>query len=153
MRSSKSLKISLLSDKVEAFSEGRKITPPQSGWISAIRTTLNMTLEQLGNKAGKTKQTMSKLEKSEAEGGISLASLRDTAQALDMQLVYAIVPREETLEAFIEKRARALAVKIVRRTNRQMLLEAQEIEEEKLQQAIDEMTIELVDQMDRRLWE
>lgn len=153
MRSSNRLEIRLLSEKVAAFSQGKEVTPPHKGWISAIRSALNMTLEQLGNKSGKTKQAMSKLEKNEIEGGITLANLRDTAQALDMKLVYAIVPREDTLEAFIEKKARALATKIVQRTNRQMILEAQEIKQEELAQAIEEMTADLVNKMDRRIWQ
>lgn len=153
MRSSNKLEIRLVSDKIAAFSQGKDVVPPHKGWISAIRSALNMTLEQLGDKSGKTKQAISKLEKSEVEGGITLANLRDTAQALDMQLVYAIVPREETLEVFIEKKARALATKIVQRTNRQMILEAQEIKQEELAQAIEEMTADLVNRMDRRIWQ
>jgi len=153
MRNDKSLIISLLSSKVESFELAKKVTMPESGWITAIRTSLNMTLEQLGKKTGKTKQAISRLEKSEAEGKISLATLRDTAGALDMQLVYAIVPRTGTLEDYVETRARKMAEKIVQRTNRQMVLEAQELREAELQRAVAEATKEIIRTMDRKMWE
>ncbi|MEO0733065.1 MAG: mobile mystery protein A [Bacteroidota bacterium] len=127
--------------------------PPGGGWIASIRTTLNMTLAQLGKKAGKTKQTISRLESSEADGTISLNVLRDTAQALDMQLVYAIIPKAGTLEEYIETKARALAQEIVSRTDQQMQLEAQGIDPRHREASVEQLTVDLIRSLDRKLWE
>lgn len=152
MRNNKRLIISQLDDKLAPFKAVATIKVPTDGWISAIRTALNMTLEQLGNRLGISKDGAYKLEKREATGAITLNSLRDAANALDMQIVYAVIPKDESLEGYARKHARKIATKIVLKTNQQMKLEAQEVGAEKLRQAIEEATDELMRTMDRTIW-
>ncbi|MEL7160705.1 MAG: mobile mystery protein A, partial [Bacteroidota bacterium] len=126
---------------------------PVSGWLAAIRSALNMTQAQLGKKMGMSRQGVSKVEEREAEGSITLRSLRDAARALDMQLVYAIVPRSGTLEEYLQASAKALATQQILATNQQMRLEDQEVTEERLRLAIEAAARELVSTMDRKLWD
>ncbi len=63
------------------------------GWLRAMRDALGMTTRQLALRMGKAQSTIAKLEKSEARETASLASLREAAEAMGCELVYAIVPK------------------------------------------------------------
>ncbi len=143
----------MLSEKLGAYTESRKVVPPASGWVGAIRTSLNMTLEQLGKRLGISRQAVSQLEAREAEGTVSLNVLRDVANALDMQLVYAIVPKTGNLEEYLEERARALATELYLKSNQQMRLEDQAVSDEKVKQAIDDAALDYFRKVDRQLWD
>ena len=66
---------------------------PPSGWIKAVREALGMTSAYLAKRLGITLSTATRLELSEAEDRITLATLRRAAEALDCELHYALVPR------------------------------------------------------------
>jgi len=72
----------------------KNIQQPQRGWIRAIRDALGVSGPQLAFRLGVSKQRISALEKAEIEGGASLNSIRQAADALDCDLVYALVPRD-----------------------------------------------------------
>lgn len=149
----KLLKIRMLSEKLSVYAESRKVVNPASGWVAALRTSLNMTLEQLGQRMNISRQATSQIEKREGEGTVSLNVLRDVANALDMQLVYAIVPKTGTLEEYLEKRAKEMAKELYLKANQQMRLEDQAVEDKKVQQAIDDAAIEYFRKVDRQLWD
>ena len=52
---------------------------PQKGWIRAVRDALGMTAAQLGARMGVSQPTVKKLEVSETEDTIRLATLRRVA--------------------------------------------------------------------------
>ena len=52
-----------------------------------------------------TRQSFAELEKTEALGTIMLKSLRRAAEAVDCDLVYALVPRAGSLQTMIVKQA------------------------------------------------
>jgi len=112
-----------------------------------------MTMEQLGRKLGVSRQAISQLEAREAAGSISVQNLREAAEALDMHLVYAIIPKDGTLEEYVEKRAQVLANEMVKNANQQMSLENQMVNDERTAYVVKEMTSELVRKVDRRLWD
>ena len=97
---------------------------PPSGWIRAIRDGLGMSATYLASRLSVATSTVIRLESSEADETISLATLRRAADALGCELRYALVPRrplEETLEA----RAAALALEQMAAISHTMALEAQ----------------------------
>lgn len=149
----KSLQIQQLNSKMLIVAKLRKITPPPTGWIKAVRTTLGMTLQQLGNKISITKQSIQDIERREKDGSITLKTLRDAANGLDMELVYGLVPKDGSLEALIEKRATELASKIVLRTATTMKLEDQANSKRRIEKAIKERTAEIVNEMPKILWD
>ena len=100
-----------------------------------------------------SRQHIGQVEKREAEGTISLNSLREVANAMDMDLYYALVPKDGSLERMIERRARKLAHAIVLRTHHTMKLEGQAVSDTRLKQAIDEQVAELRHEMPRQLWD
>jgi hypothetical protein len=67
------------------------------------------------------------LEKSEADYRITLGSLRDVADALGCQLVYALVPKNGSIQDLTEERARTKAAENVRAVEHSMALEDQAV--------------------------
>lgn len=112
-----------------------------------------MSMQQLGRKLSISKQSVQDIEKREQEGSITLRSLRETARALDMQLVYGFVPNGGSLDALIEQKARELATEIVLRSSHTMMLEGQENSEQRIRKAIEERTILLKNEMPKILWD
>lgn len=153
MRNKRKLLIDQLGQKLKPFSESRKVLVPERGWINTIRTSLNMTMAQLGTKLNITRQGVKRIEESEANGTITLKSLKDVASALDLKLVYALVPKNGTIDDLIQKKADALAQKIVLRTNQNMKLEDQGIGDEKITETIKELANEIKREMRKSLWD
>jgi predicted DNA-binding mobile mystery protein A len=142
-----------LERKMEPFRSANGIPAPEKGWLHAIRTALNMTLEQLGNRLNTSKQAAKALEMREAEGAISLRTLQEAANAMDMKLVYGLVPKNGTLDQLVEQKARAFAEKIVQRTHHNMQLEDQGNSEERIAAAIDELTADIKRELRRSIWD
>ncbi len=142
-----------LDQKVHPFSESRKVLVPERGWINTIRTTLNMTMAQLGTKLNITRQGVKRMEESEANGTITLNSLKGVAKAMDLKLVYALVPENGTINDLIQIKAEKLAKKIVLRTNQNMKLENQGIGDEKVAKTIHELAQEIKREMRKSLWD
>ncbi len=149
----KRLQIQQLEPKLKAFSSLQKEAIPPVGWVKAIRTALGITLQQLGDKLSISKQAASTIEQREQDGTITLKSLREAAQALDMELVYALVPKDGSLEELIDRKAHELAIQIVSRTSNSMKLEDQENSQERIKKAIDERADELKREMPKVLWD
>ena len=85
-----------LNRKLRPFVQTRNVPIPVYGWINTIRTSLNMTMAQLGDKLNITRQGVKKIEESEANGTITLNSMKKVAQAMDFKLVYALIPKMAT---------------------------------------------------------
>lgn len=153
MRNKQKLLVEQLDQKLQSFSESRKVLIPEHGWINTIRTTLNMTMAQLGTKLNITRQGVKRIEESEANGGITLNSLKDVANAMDLKFVYALVPENGTIHDLIQVKAEKLAQKIVLRTNQNMKLEDQGIGDEKMAKTIMELADELKREMRKSLWD
>jgi predicted DNA-binding mobile mystery protein A len=102
----------------------RQLPKLRQGWIATIRSAIGMPQEVLGKRLRLPKQRISLLEQRERSGDIKLSQLRDTADALDCDLVYALVPREP-LEAMVQRRAREIASRELSAVERTMQLEDQ----------------------------
>ena len=153
MRNKQKLLIDQLDQKLLPFSETRKVVVPQRGWVNTIRTALNMTMAQLGAKLNITRQGVNRIEESEANGTITLNSLKAVANAMDLKLVYGLVPNNGTINDLIQVKAEKLARKIVLRTDQNMKLEDQGIGVEKLAMNIKERADEIKREMKKSLWD
>ena len=153
MGNQRKLMIEQLDRKLLSFSDAGKIKLPAKGWISGIRITLNMTLEQFGRKLGVTRQGARRIETSEASGTITLNLLKKAGKALEMRLVYGFVPVHGSIDALIDQKANELAKRIVLRTNQTMMLENQATSKKNLEQAIAELAGEFKLEMTRSLWD
>lgn len=153
MRNKRKLLIEQLDQKLHPFLHTKTVFVPDRGWIHTIRTALNMTLAQLGNKLNITRQGVGKIEESEANGTITINSLKEVAKAMDLKLVYALVPKNGTINELIETKAVALAQKIVLRTNQNMRLENQGIEDKKINETIEDLAAEIKREVRKSLWD
>ena len=54
-----------------------------------------MSLRQLGNRMGISAQSVMEIEQREVDGSITLKSLKEAANAIEMKLVYAIIPKKD----------------------------------------------------------
>lgn len=149
----KKLQIEQLESRIKLFSPVRKIPNPPTGWVRATRLALGMSLQQLANKMSITKQSVREIEIREKEGAITLKSLREAARALDMELVYGFVPKDGSLEKYIEKKARLLAEEIVSRTSNTMKLEDQENTKQRIKKAIEERAQLIKQELPKALWD
>lgn len=146
------LQIEQLDRKLKVFEAASNMPTPTTGWIRAIRLSLGMSLQQLADKLFITKQSVQEIETREKEGSITLKSLKETASALDMQLVYALVPKDGTLDGLIDRKAKELAIRIVSRTSNTMKLKDQENSKERLKKAVEERTAIIKNEMPKTLW-
>ncbi|WP_297794416.1 mobile mystery protein A [uncultured Eudoraea sp.] len=153
MRNKRKLMIEQLDQKLKPFLKTKMVLVPERGWINTIRTTLNMTMAQLGSKLNITRQGVKKIEESEANGTITINTMREVAAAMDMKFVYSLVPKEGTIDDLIQMKAEKLAQKIVLRTNQNMKLEDQGIGDEKINDTIKDLANEIKREVRKSLWD
>ncbi|HLT87829.1 MAG TPA: mobile mystery protein A [Sphingobacterium sp.] len=151
--SNKKLQIEQLGRKLNEFITVQQVVVPPTGWLKAVRVSLGMSLQQLATKLSITKQSVQEIELREKEGTITLKSLRETANALDMQLVYGLVPKDGSIEKLIDRKARELATQIVLRTSNTMKLEDQENTQQRLKKAIEERAFTIKNELPKMLWD
>ena len=149
----KILLVQQLDKKFSILKRVHAVSAPESGWLYSIRTGLQMSLRQMGNRLSITPQSMKEIEQREKDGSITLKNLREAGNAIDMQLVYGFVPKEESLEKMIEKRAHEIAKEIVQRTSHSMMLENQENSKQRIDKAIKERAEELKNDIPGYLWD
>lgn len=82
-----------LDKRLSVIREARLVMPGR-GWTRAIREALGMTVRQLANRMNVVPSRIAAIEKAEGTGSITIKSLREAAEALDCELVYAFVPRQ-----------------------------------------------------------
>ncbi len=123
----RNLRLKQLDRSLEQYQAARKVPRPSKGWIRAIRQALGVSSGELARRLGTSRQLPLQLEKSEAEDRITLKSLRAVANALDCDLVYALVPRAPSLDELLENRARSEARQRVLGVEHSMALENQAV--------------------------
>jgi predicted DNA-binding mobile mystery protein A len=107
----------------------------------------------MGMRLNVSAQSIKEMETREMNGSITLKSLREAAAAMNMKLVYGLVPVDESIESMIEKRAMEKAREIVLRTSGNMRLEDQEVSKERLEKAIKMKAAEFKSKIPRSLWD
>ncbi len=148
----KHLRIAQLDKKIERFVEANRSPAPGEGWIYALREALGMSLKQLGDRLKLTPQGAKDIERREKDGSLTLQRLREVAAALDMQLVYGLTPKDQSLEKMIERRAYELAREIVLKTSHTMHLENQGLDENSIKEAIENRAKKIKDELPKNLW-
>ena len=123
----RNLRLKQLDRALEPYRAARKEARPSKGWIRAIRQALGISSGDLARRLGTSRQLPLQLEKGEAEDRITLKSLRAAANALDCDLVYALVPRADSMQELIENRARAEAKNRLLGVEHSMALENQAV--------------------------
>jgi len=152
MKARNNLSIQQLEDRLQPYRSTLGYSQPAGGWIRAIREALGMTQRQLAKRVGRKPQTILDLQAREATQTIQLNTLRQIAEAMDCELVYAIVPRMP-LDEILEKRARLVAGQALRRTAHSMALEHQGLGAREQERAVKMEVERLLAGSRRKLWE
>jgi len=157
MRTNKQSLISqrkLIERKIRPWIAIRTDQMPPSGWIKAVRGALGMNTRQLAERVGVGQSNITRLEKREPLGKVTVERLATTAQAMNCKLIYAIVPNDRfaDLEAIIDERARALAEQLVQTAEHSMRLEKQGSSNDNLAREVDSLAPQLKSKLDSRIW-
>lgn len=104
---------------------------PRAGWIRAVRGALGMSQRALAQRLDIAPSSAAKLERSEADGGITIGKLAEVARALDCTLVYALVPNA-SLEVTVQSQARRVAAEALGYVGATMKLEDQAVGPDRL---------------------
>lgn len=124
---------------------------PPSGWIKAIREALGMPAAYLAKRLGLVPSTVLRLETSEADGTITLGSLRRVAEALGCELQYALVPKQ-TIAQTMEVQANKIARDQMTAVAHTMSLEAQATSSEAVDTQVQEVAESILRGSRRELW-
>jgi len=139
--------------KLAVFRPLNSLTIPQKGWIHTIRIALRMSLRQLGNRLKISPQSVNEIEERESNGSITIKGLKEVGAVLDMKFVYGFIPKCQSIEDMIEKRALEIAKGIVLRTSNTMQLEDQENSKARIEKAIKNRAEEIKTKMPKYLWD
>jgi predicted DNA-binding mobile mystery protein A len=123
----RSLRLKQLDRTLKPFRAAAKNPRPQKGWLRAIREAAGISASEVARTLKTSRQLPIQLEKAEAEDRITLKSLRAAANALGCELVYALVPKANTLHELVEERVRVQAKKHVLGVEHSMALEDQAV--------------------------
>lgn len=125
---------------------------PPRGWIYTIRTTLGMTLTQLGRRLDISPQAIAQLEKREAEGQITVSRLREALGAMGIKSTHSVFS-STSLQTIIQQQAERKAREIIMRASQSMSLENQKNSNKRLSLAIREKTRQLEETLPSSLWD
>jgi len=121
----KHLRLLQIDKGLSPFLAASEVPRPRRGWLRAVREAIGVSAAEIARKLGTSRQLPLQFEKWEAEDRITLKSLRKMADALDCDLVYAIVPRAGSIQRLVEERARAEASSRITGVEHSMALEDQ----------------------------
>jgi len=125
---------------------------PPKGWIRALREALGMSAGQLARRAGVSRETIATLERSEAKGTITIASLDKLARALGCRVAYAIVPQAGSVADLRRARALEVARRELAPVAHSMRLEQQGLSAERERRQLERRAQALLAGSPRRLW-
>ena len=148
----KNMVMKQLDQQLSELKSLKSVQFPMRGWLRPIRDALGMSGPQLARRMSVTKQRISLMEKAEVNGSATLNSMRQAAEALECQFVYAVVPRD-SLKATVERQARKLAEKEQAYTSQTMLLEDQMPSPEERAVALESAVADIIRRMPKSLWD
>jgi predicted DNA-binding mobile mystery protein A len=121
----RNLRLKQLAAALHTFKGARRTVRPVRGWLRALREALGMSQQQVATAMKVKQQSLIDFETAEAADRITLKNLRRAAEAMECELIYAIVPRSGTIQKLAEKKARSEATRRVLSVEHTMALENQ----------------------------
>ncbi|MDO8456510.1 MAG: mobile mystery protein A [Burkholderiaceae bacterium] len=145
------LRLEQIQVAVQSYATLRGRQAPRRGWLKEIREALGRTERQQAARIGVTGPTLHKSERAEADERISIGQLRRLADALDCDLVYALVPRKP-LTQIVEDQATSVARAEVMGVAHTMSLESQRPTDDRLGKQISRRAEQLLNGRWSALW-
>ena len=148
----KALLVEQLSNRLKGLDRKELREPPTKGWIRSIRESLSMTSAQLAKRVGVSQPNIIKWEQREIDSTITMKSLRRVAEAMQCDLVYALVPRKP-INSILEERAKQIAADSLEQVSRSMRLEDQETSAAHRTRLAQQIVRQLLEETPKRLWD
>ncbi|RPD87657.1 mobile mystery protein A [Luteimonas sp. 100069] len=124
---------------------------PRGGWIRSIREALGMPRHELGRRMGVGEQRVAQLERGEVEGKLTMDALKRAADALDCELLVALLPRRPLEQTLTDRRAQLASEWLRSNSLHTMALENQAVSVDALPS---QLLREIEDRFpDTRLWD
>jgi len=94
-----------LDRELRHFRLAAKVKDPTEDLLRAVRQALGIPMAEIARKMKSNPSVIFRLERSQARGTISLKALVRLADAMECEVVYAVVPQDgKTLEQLAERR-------------------------------------------------
>ncbi len=148
----KALLVEQLSNRLKGLDRKELREPPTKGWIRSVRESLSMTSAQLAKRVGVSQPNIIKWEQREIDSTITMKSLRRVAEAMQCDLVYALVPRKP-INSILEERAKQIAADSLEQVSRSMRLEDQETSAAHRTRLAQQIVRQLLEETPKRLWD
>lgn len=126
MKSPGSLKLVQVERRLRGLRKIANDAQVSPGWIQYMRTVLGMQQKQLAKRAKLSPPALALIEKREATGNVRIETLKKLAAAMDCDLVYAFVPRDD-IKTILKKQALEKAETLLRTADVHMTLEDQKV--------------------------
>jgi predicted DNA-binding mobile mystery protein A len=84
---------------LERFASIKPLGVPKGGWIRTVRRMRGLSLAAVAKRLDIHRQNVLQFEKSEEKGHILIGNLSRIAEAMECELVYAIVPKRRRTKA------------------------------------------------------
>ena len=110
-----------------------------------------MSARQLAQRMGVTQQAISRLEGKEVTDAVTIKTLRRAAEAMNCQVVYALVPEGGSLKSLIEEQALKKAKELVKAVDHTMMLEEQGVGD--VEEKTREVAGEMASNVNSSLWD
>jgi len=146
------LLIEQLSNRMKGLDRAELREPPAKGWIRSMRVSLSMTTSQLAKRVGVSQPTITEWEQREKDGTITMQTMKRVADAMQCDLVYALVPRK-AIHTILEERAKQIVSGSLERVSKSMRLEDQETSESHRTKQAKELVRRLLEEHPKRLWQ
>jgi predicted DNA-binding mobile mystery protein A len=139
--------ISLSKLRVDSSSEDHNLKPRD--WIRLLRNYLRMTQAELAKRANITQANLAAIESGKADPRVS--TIQQIYKGLSCHL--SVEPRpQKSLDAILRGRARAIALKRLKKTMGTMALEDQAPEKEIFKKLLEKRTDEILRDPREKLW-
>lgn len=139
--------IALSKLRVDSVAEDQNLKPRD--WIRLLRTYLRMTQAELAKRANITQANLAAIESGKTDPRVS--TLQRIYKALSSNLSLEPIPKKP-LEETLRDRARAMALKRLKKTMGTMALEEQAPDKEIFQKLLEKRTDEILRDPRERLW-
>ena len=118
--------LSQISRRLEALRSTQETSSVRGGWIKYMRLAVGMTMQDLAKALGLPTANIAQAERREAEGKVTVATLKKFAAAMECEFVYSFVPKKD-LHSFIHDQALEKARLTLKQANHHMGLEGQKV--------------------------
>lgn len=148
----RSITIRQVDKRLSELKKLKQLNPHPKGAVHTIRKALGMTAQQLAQRLGVSRVRVVQLERAEFREETTLRSLKQAAEALNCDLVYALVPRTSLADT-VKQQAIKKAKIYMAHVSQSMSLENQSVDKKETEVQLKETVEALLSGSLKHLWD